>query len=193
MVKLDWRSVKWIGSQEEYEFFDRVVHEYANRFNRELFSLEIGSYHGQSTVLLAQYGWVLAIDLWGNVDNGIIHYDEIGQVNWTAFIQTIIRHSLIGRVFPVVSTSGALSMMPGVMFDLVYIDAAHDYASVTADIKHSVPHLSNGGLFVFHDYKRPGDNPELGVNKAVDELLSHGQFVVCEHFKGLLVLERIAT
>jgi predicted O-methyltransferase YrrM len=55
--------------------------------------------------------------------------------------------------------------------DFIYIDAAHDYASVAADIRAWAPHVRPGGLLAGHDYTaRHG-----GVIKAVDEFVA-GRF-----------------
>lgn len=50
--------------------------------------------------------------------------------------------------------------------NLVFIDAAHDYASVAADLRAWWPKVKRGGVFAGHDYP-----PEFGfeVAKAVDE------------------------
>ena len=50
-------------------------------------------------------------------------------------------------------------------FDLAYIDAAHDYESVAADIKGVLPHVRNDGWIAGHDYA-------ADVRRAVGELLT---------------------
>jgi len=50
--------------------------------------------------------------------------------------------------------------------DFVFIDAAHDYDSVKADIEAWIGKVKEGGILAGHDY---GWYP--GVNKAVDEVL----------------------
>jgi predicted O-methyltransferase YrrM len=56
-------------------------------------------------------------------------------------------------------------------FDLIFIDAAHDLASVRSDIAHALPLLAPGGLLAFHDYRSPAD-PDVAV--AVDALIDSG-------------------
>ncbi len=50
-------------------------------------------------------------------------------------------------------------------FDIVYLDASHDYLSVRADIKAWLPKVKKGGVLCGDDYIRGWD----GVIQAVDE------------------------
>jgi predicted O-methyltransferase YrrM len=192
-MKLDWRKCTIQGgSDEEYSAFDRIVGEHRTRLGRDLRICEIGSCYGRSTVLLAQHGPVLAIDLWGDIDDGANHPEMVGQ-NFATFHQAMREHGLFlpkERVFPALSTSAVLDILRDEMFDVIYIDADHHYEPVRLDIQRSQRHLAPSGLFMFHDYKRPGDNPKLGVNIAVDELLATGDYVIKEHVGGLLCLQR---
>lgn len=43
-------------------------------------------------------------------------------------------------------------------FDLVYIDAAHDYANVTADIEAWWPRVKKGGILAWHDHENKPDD-----------------------------------
>jgi predicted alpha/beta hydrolase family esterase len=61
--------------------------------------------------------------------------------------------------------------------DFVFIDADHKYESVKADIAAWLPKVRPGGHIAGHDYH--SDWP--GVQKAVDEVLGKGKFVVRGH------------
>jgi len=68
---------------------------------------------------------------------------------------------------------------------LVYIDGAHTYESVKADILTWWPQIPSGGILSGHDY----DETHPGVRKAVDEFLSslpsgslRGQLVVTRDY-----------
>lgn len=52
--------------------------------------------------------------------------------------------------------------------DFVFLDAAHDYESVCADIRAWLPKVRPGGWLCGHDYQDP---PWPGVVRAVNELL----------------------
>ena len=55
-------------------------------------------------------------------------------------------------------------------FDLVFIDANHDYDAVHADIEAWMPKVKPGGLLLGHDYYTTANNPFPGVRQAVKEL-----------------------
>jgi SAM-dependent methyltransferase len=64
----------------------------------------------------------------------------------------------------------------GQSFDAIFLDAAHNYRSVAADIAAWRQLLKPGGLFVFHDYTHPRNNGRgYGVRRAVDEWAEQGK------------------
>ena len=52
-------------------------------------------------------------------------------------------------------------------FDLIFIDAIHEYEPVKQDIQHALTMLAKGGILAGHDYMAAWP----GVIKAVDELI----------------------
>jgi predicted O-methyltransferase YrrM len=205
MIVLDWRSCFSMAEEPEQVKLEEWVSAHAATKGRELLILEIGSFQGQSTALLAQGGTVYAIDLWGNVDVGLQSYDTIGQQHFEAFIQNMIRLQLIERVYPIVSTSKFLDTLPLMNFDIAYIDGGHAYEDVKQDIEKARRHIASDGLLAFDDYKRPGfgyppfnpDHPHHGPNdpwggvaRATDELIAEGEFVIKEHYLGKICLCR---
>lgn len=52
-------------------------------------------------------------------------------------------------------------------FQMIFIDAAHDYESVKADLNNFYPKLKSGGIFAGHDY----GEKSCGVGQAVDEFV----------------------
>ena len=62
-------------------------------------------------------------------------------------------------------------------FDLIFIDGAHDYESVSGDRDRALRMLAPGGLLAFHDYR----SIDPGVTAAVDELLANGGELLSTH------------
>jgi predicted O-methyltransferase YrrM len=167
-------------------------------------ALEIGSFHGKSTALLAQYFEpVYAVDLWGNVDDGVKSYSDIGQHHFISFIKNMIQLKLIDRVIPVVGTSTVLNLFPCLDVDFIYIDGSHKYEDVKQDLILSSRHLSDIGVMAMDDYKRPGwgyppydpnhphhgpNDPWSGVARAVDEFLVEYNFEIKEHNLGKVLI-----
>lgn len=63
----------------------------------------------------------------------------------------------------------AAPLFPDKYFDLVFIDAMHDYESVKNDISLWLPKVKKGGVLSGHDY----ETEPPGVKKAVDEIFSN--------------------
>ena len=209
MISLDWQFCFSMADLEEQFILEEWVrHEY-ERYG-ELRILEIGSYQGQSTSLLAQFGTVIAIDLFGNVDRGDKeNYEHIGTGHFKEFISNMIRLRLIDKVFPIVSTSEVLNQMPNMGFDIIYIDGSHYKEDVQKDINNSFRHLKDSGLMILDDFQRPGrgypggdpsdpdytldpsKDPWIGVSQAVNEFVSLGEFGILDHKLGKVCLGRI--
>ena len=134
---------------------------------------EIGSFQGRSTRALADNtpGVVYAVDTWNGSDEEWHRALLKGKPpNWLLeeFLRnmkglsnvTICRQTSLeaARRFSDSKTA----------FDLVFIDASHDYASVSADIKAWEPLLQPGGIFCGHDFNY---RAFPGVARAVNELV----------------------
>ena len=123
---------------------------------------EIGSWAGRSAIAMAQAGaTVHCVDTWegSKNDDGCKAYQG-SEPPYAVFLRNV-------EGFPITSTVGrspgaACNFADGA-FDIVYIDAEHDYDSVKADIKAWKPKAKH--IIAGHDY-----NVFPGVRKAVDEL-----------------------
>jgi SAM-dependent methyltransferase len=127
--------------------------------------LEIGSYCGKSTVCLAKTAKsVLAVD----------PFDGRGTAapadTFAKFSDNLRRYDVAHKVGIRRGTSAEILPTLPAAFDLVFIDGAHDYQSVRADIEAALAVLKPGGLLAFHDYRYRDE----GVTRAVDELLAGG-------------------
>jgi predicted O-methyltransferase YrrM len=129
--------------------------------------VEVGSWMGRSTTVLATHtpGMVWAIDTWEGSEElkGLL---DGKPPNW--LFKTFLDNTRDYRdkIIPMCMTSleGAKALVDK-SFDMIFIDASHDYASVKADIEAWRPLLAPGGLFCGHDYATGWP----GVMQAVDE------------------------
>jgi predicted O-methyltransferase YrrM len=132
--------------------------------------LEIGSWKGRSTIALAKNtsGLVYCVDTWiGSEEQGVGNIDS--DALFESFLHNIKNAEVDNRVIPVRMPSkyARQSFLGDLKFDLIFIDAAHDYDSVKDDILAWQPLLRDGGILCGHDYHEAWD----GVRKAVDELI----------------------
>lgn len=133
--------------------------------------VEIGCWKGRSTRAMAEntLGTVYAVDTWkGTEADG--HFKELDGKSEHWLIKEFFKNLWTLQPFNVCaarmpSIQGADFLKSEGSFDMIFIDAAHDYASVKADIEFWLPLLAPGGLFCGHDY----DRGRPGVVQAVDE------------------------
>ena len=73
-----------------------------------------------------------------------------------------------------------LAKFPDGTFDLIYVDAGHDYKSVKRDADLSVCKIKAGGLIIFNDYIKYShyEDSYYGVIPAVNELVVNQGFKV---------------
>jgi SAM-dependent methyltransferase len=131
--------------------------------------LEIGSYCGLSTVCMARTAeHVTAVD----------YFDGRGtpspQDTLDQFRKNLERYGLWDKIY--VCHPDAEIPMP--LYDLAFIDGAHDYESVIADIARVREVLQPDGLIAFHDYNQPC---HPGIAKAIDGLVADGGGLVSIH------------
>ncbi len=124
--------------------------------------LEIGSYKGRSTVCLAAVAKVVhAID-WGRGDRWVL--TDI----WVTkdLLDNLREHEALDRVILHVGKTAQVGpLLAAGLFDLVFVDAAHDEESVVIDTALALRVLKPGGVLVFHDWGDPG--VKAGAAKAM--------------------------
>lgn len=130
----------------------------------DLVMLEVGSFAGVSSELFANYCKQLyCVDIWKE-------YSEINQENLNngekQFDEMIERYDNIVKV-KLPSKEASETFEDG-FFDVIYIDAAHDYTNVLIDISSWLPKLKKGGVMAGHDYVTLP-----GVRRAVDECFNN--------------------
>jgi len=152
----------WLSTAE-----GQTLRQYANGT-----CLEIGSYKGKSTCYIAEVAKsVTCIDTFladtgGQTQSIDSTYEEFRR-NTSKFSNKI--RAIVGT-----STDMAGLMQDG-YFDMIFLDAMHDYHSVHDDLINYWNKLKIGGYMLFHDYANP-DYP--GVAKAVNELIGPADEVV---------------
>lgn len=134
--------------------------------------VEIGSWVGRSTYAIASNtdSMVFAVDTWKGSDEQV-HRDLLaGKPGSWLFDTFVFNVKGVSNVWPVPVDSkqaAKLMRMAGFEFDLIFIDASHEYDNVKADIETWLPLLSDGGIICGHDYADWGP----GVIQAVNELI----------------------
>jgi len=134
--------------------------------NRRLRIGEIGVYKGRCTAMwnvkLINAGYdyeYYAID----------HFQGSPEHDKTVDYYAAAKHNLskvLDRIHLIKADSLTQSKVyPDQFFDLLYIDAAHEYKPVKQDIKHWLPKVAPGGVICGDDYVAGWP----GVIKAVDE------------------------
>ena len=142
--------------------------------------LEIGSWHGRSTVVIGSEvqklgGRLYCIDTWNTKS-----WDEIAQALpkdrrkfiWErgknplkVFIANIRAAGLASVVTPLVGSSNSYRTVWTIPLRFVFVDGCHYYEFVKDDAKWR-EHLVAGGIIAFHDYT---NMRWKGVRAAVDE------------------------
>ncbi len=151
----------------------------AHAASKSVVIAEIGSYSGRSTLALAVNAppgaIVYACDHW----QGSVDQQEALKMMPSGWLFDDFTYNLRGitNVWPLaVNSLQAARWMAtqGKTFDLIFIDASHDFESVKADIMAWKPLLKDGGILAGHNY---GDPPNPGVKQAVDLLIPKFQVI----------------
>jgi len=125
--------------------------------------LEIGSYCGLSTIVMARVAYsVTACDYF---DGRATPEPRDTRAD---FDRNIERYGVADRV-QAVHPDSFNDLSPD--YDVAFIDGAHDYDSVAADAIKAMNLLAPGGLLVFHDYKCQS---HPGIERVIDDLLLDG-------------------
>ena len=131
--------------------------------------VEVGSWMGRSTRALADNcpGKVLAVDTWKGSEEQ--QHRDLLQGKPKDWLLMKFMENLSGvNVYPYQLTSlDAAKEFEDEQFDMIFLDAEHDYDNVKADILAWGNLLAPGGLLCGHDYQAGAP----GVIEAVNELL----------------------
>jgi hypothetical protein len=136
----------------------RVLHTRAREVSADRQIVEIGSYQGRSTIILAraapERATLVAIDSYDGDNRGprqVQGKTEEGNADHEAFVQNLQRTGVEHRVRQVRAHSqDALGLVSGTI-GLLYIDGAHQYRAARDDIKRWGARVGDGGTMLIHD------------------------------------------
>jgi predicted O-methyltransferase YrrM len=121
--------------------------------------LEVGSYRGYTTRLLAQH----------TPEGSVIVAFDRDPRHGEAYKDTPLAAKIERRVGVVSSAAFAIDGRGS--YDLIFLDADHTYAAVKHDTEILLPLIAPGGMFVWHDYANWGRfTGKNGVPEALQEL-----------------------
>jgi predicted O-methyltransferase YrrM len=154
--------------------------------------VEIGSYCGRSTIVLAS-----AARAFGSTQPVVAIDPHLGQVGAAdqrvsqvapsreKFVRNIAAANVTDMVELVEqhSTQVAWSRPIGLLF----IDGLHDYINVSRDFAHFQPWIASRGYVAFHDYA----HYYPGVVAFVDELLAGGRYEMVRLVRSMMLVRRV--
>ncbi|MEU5979471.1 class I SAM-dependent methyltransferase [Streptomyces sp. NPDC047315] len=169
--------------------------------------LEVGTYCGRSTVLLADAArrsgtTAVTVDHhrgseeqqpgWEYHDASVVD-PEVGRMDTLpTFRRTLHRAGLEEHVIAVVGRSPQVARVWGSPLGLVFIDGGHTDEHATGDYEGWAPHLAQDGLLVIHDvFPDPADGGQAPY-RIYRRALDSGAFVEVSATDSLRVLRRVA-
>ncbi len=138
--------------------------------------VEIGSFRGRSTIVLATAAdpsvRIVAIDPHAGNDRGpqeIDGFEDEAADDHSAFTANLAAAGVADRVEHIREFSDAAIDMVGGDIDVLYIDGAHRYAPALADIRAWGARVGDGGTMLIHD-----SFSSIGVTLAILRSLVFG-------------------
>ena len=142
---MDQPELEWLA--EKAQTHERIV--------------EVGAWMGRSTMTLANHtaGIVYAVDHWrGSIEHQSGLANKPQEWLYEEFHRNLEKHIESGKVVPVPVSSVEAAyrfarVLKAPLFDMVFIDASHDYENVKADIESWRPLVR--GMLCGHDAGHP--------------------------------------
>ena len=156
--------------------------------------VEVGSYCGRSTVVLAKAARACSADARVyavDPHDGCVGAADQGLRSVAPSRERFIRNIAAAGVTDVVELVQQRSweVQWSRPIGLLFIDGLHDYANVARDFAHFEPHLAPGACVAFHDYA----DYYPGVRAFVDELVDGGHYEMVQLVRSMILLRRAAT
>jgi predicted O-methyltransferase YrrM len=167
------RNIRLWGKDTE------ILASYAKKCNGD--AIEIGTYSGGSTIILAKNlinGIIFSIDPYdlididcsiplSNIINKIlirkVKHDFLNSIENDDFLMT---HIVLIQDF----SYNVANKFEDCNYDLIFIDGDHSYPSIKLDLMMYIPKLKSGGILIVHDKGWPG------VRRAVREEVTEDRF-----------------
>ena len=147
--------------------------------------VEVGTFHGKSTVALALGAQAGAKAKVYGVDPFVTFVGSFGRTFTPAEKITLFQNLLLAGVAEHVWLLQTTSERAARGFDepiaLLWVDGDHSYDGVRRDFAAWAPHVAAGGILAFHD----SISPRLGVARFLDELLG-----ASDEYERLRVVDR---
>lgn len=135
-----------------------ALHDAATRCPADGTIVEIGSFRGRSTIVLASAAaagvTIIAIDPHAGNDRGpheIEGYDDDAADDHGVFVANLARAGVTERVRHIRAFSDDAHDTVDGDVDVLYIDGAHRYAPALADIRSWGDRVTDGGAMMIHD------------------------------------------
>lgn len=147
----------WLSAGEA-----RLLYSLARECSGKGGIVEIGSWKGKSTIILANgsrqgaRGRVYAVDPHTGSEEHVLIYGKVDT--YGEFLANLRKAGVEDMVVPIRKTSVEAAADFRLPVELIFIDGAHDFASVKNDFEAWFPLLADGGKVVFHDtyWEGPG-------------------------------------
>ncbi len=171
--------------------------------------LEVGTYCGRSTILLAAAARDAGVDAltvdhhrgseeqqpgWEYHDPSLVDGDpRVGLIDTLPeFRRTLHAAGLEDRVIALVGRSPRIAALWGRPLGLVFVDGGHTDEHATGDYEGWAPHVAPGGLLVIHDvFPDPADGGQAPY-RIHQRALASGAFTEVSVTRSLRVLRRTA-
>lgn len=156
--------------------FDDIYLEQAKRATTDMVFVEIGSYFGKSLSFLIiecynrnQLPKIVAVDTWQGSDEHLSIVEQHGGTLYKTFRRNMELAKIDQFVTPIqMSSVVASQQFQDESIDFVFIDAAHDYENVKADLNAWYPKLKRNGVIAGHDYTETWSGVIQAVNEFFD-------------------------
>lgn len=142
------------------------------------YGVEVGAYYGRTTFVIKQANPDFDLTVVDPFTGSEEHKEEMAKEGRTSYYNDFLKimsdRGILVRAVVDLSVNAA-SRFEDNSLDVVWIDAAHDYENVKADILSWTPKLKAGGLLIGHDMPEETD-PNGGFEelvRAVHENVKH--------------------